>query len=155
MSGNKVIFRRSLSETSTTASDLGTPGEIRADTAGNKYRLVYLAAAATHGQILQYDYGSGTDGYSVIVNAQSKDITPVAGVQNQAGTNLGTGVYCWAQYRGYGSVSVSASYASALPLVLASAMLSTIATANLNRWAGHTIASVTTGVDKVRMDFGE
>jgi hypothetical protein len=153
--GNKVIFRRALSETSATASDLGTPGEVREDTAGNKYRLVYMAAAATHGQVLRYDYASGTDGYSVIPNDQSKEVAAVAGVQNQAGTNLATGIYCWAQYKGYGSVSVAASYDTGLALAVASAGLASAATANVNRWAGHTIASVTTGVQKVRFDFGE
>lgn len=152
--GVKGIYRRALSETSTTASDLGTPGEIRQDTAGNMYRLVKIMGAATHGHVLQFDYGSGTDGYSVIVNNQSKNKFVVAGVNNQAGTNLATGIYCWAQYKGYGSVSMSGSYDSGLPLALASNCLSTLATQNVNNQVGHTIASFTTGVQKCRFDFG-
>jgi len=152
--GNKIIFRRALSETSTTASDLGTPGEIRYDTAGNKYRLVYLVGSCIHGGVLQYNSLSGNDGYSVLANAQT--VIRPAGVQNQALTSLTTGVYCWAQVAGMGSVSVLASYAANLNLAVSTAGLVSIAgnhATAVGRWVGHTVQSVTTGVQKVRFNM--
>ncbi len=149
--GNKSIFRRTLSETSATAADLGTPGETREDSkTGSKHRLVYLAGAVTSGHVLQFDSLSGGDGYTVV--SQYSNNVKGAGVQNQAGSNLGSGIYCWAQYAGIGSCSVSASYAANLHLAATTGgSMITAASSAGARIHGQTIQSVTTGVVDIRI----
>ncbi len=153
--GNKTIFRRALSETSATASDLGTPGEIRDDTkTGKKYRLVYLAASAVDGAVLQFHSASGTNGYTVIVNAQTAN--GQAGVQNQALLSQTSDVYCWAQIQGMGSMSCAASIASFQNILATNAGGTTVATTVNNigpRVIGYAIASVTTGNQLVFIDM--
>lgn len=99
MSGYKSIFKSKLTETSTTASDLGTLGEYRIDEAGSIYKLVSTGASVIDGGLCQYDSVSGTDGYTV--EPCYSTTLPGACVNNQ-GRTLAAGLACFLLVRGPG-----------------------------------------------------
>ncbi len=104
----KQVFRGPLSETGSVASRLGQPGEVRYDSLGNAYRLVYFNESCAHGDAVQFDTATSNVGYQVI---QANGAIPACGVFNQCGTagTITTGYYGWVQYKGTGVVSVTAS----------------------------------------------
>jgi hypothetical protein len=102
----KQVFRGPLSETATVASQLGTPGEWRADASGNLFRL-FQVGSITLGPCAAVflDSTSGSNGFRV------EPATLVSyganGFANQINSTqaYATGVYFWAQVYGIGSVN--------------------------------------------------
>lgn len=104
----KQIQRSALSETSTVASKIGQPGEVRFDSDGNRYKLLKVGSitvekcAAVH-----LESTNGTDGYTV-APATLAGLGCIA-FQNQINSTqtLGAGVYFWGQQYGIGSVNAT------------------------------------------------
>jgi len=98
----KHLWRRDVTDTSTTASDIGTPGEIRRESDGSIYRLVYASASMEDGNVFQLHSTSGSDGYTG-GNAWSLSV-PVFGVNN-TGASVAASAYFFAKIEGIGYVN--------------------------------------------------
>lgn len=93
----RKVFRRSVTTTSTTLSDLGEIGDKRFE-GGKTYRLVYAATTQASKALLALD---STDASltSYTVQAVPASTTPVFGVNDTGGT-LASGTYFWALVEG-------------------------------------------------------
>lgn len=94
------LYRRDVSETSLTASDLGTPGTVRREPNGKLYKLFKASASLSHGAPVAYA-AAATDGYTVGANPGNR---PSNGVYNVGTANLAADAYFWGQVRGVGPV---------------------------------------------------
>jgi hypothetical protein len=95
---SRKVFRRSVTETSTTLSDLGEIGDKRFED-GKTYRLVYTAVSQEDDAILALDSAdSALSSYQVQVAPASTSL--VFGI-NATGATIATGSYFWAQVEGY------------------------------------------------------
>jgi hypothetical protein len=104
------LYRRDVSVTSLTASDLGTPGDYRTEGA-KVYQLVYANVSLSHGAPYQYESAtSGTDGYKVGVVHNTT--TKADGVYNAGTASCAASTYFWGQVRGVGAVLASTTLAS-------------------------------------------
>lgn len=121
MGANKTIFRRGTGETSLTASDLGTPGELRIEPDSRQYRLVSVGSAvatADGPQMIQLDSVSASVGY--VVEPAHSSLVPLYGVYN-ATAALATGAYFWCMVRGsvgIGGVEVGSDVSMAANIAL-------------------------------------
>ncbi len=97
----KGVFRRDVTESSATESDLGTVGELRYETDGRTYRLVKAGAAVADGQLVQLDSVSGSTGYTV--EGVHLRETPVFGV-NQMGQSVAAAGYFFCLVKGTANV---------------------------------------------------
>lgn len=107
MSGGKKIFRGGVSETSLTASDLGTPGEMRQEHA-KLYQLVQGTVSFDVGIGYQYQNAiTGTEGY--IVGANHNISAAANGVYNAQTVSVVSNAYFWGQVNGVGAVMMGAA----------------------------------------------
>lgn len=97
----KTIFRRDVTESSTTESDLGNVGELREETDGRVYRLVQAGASVADGGIVQLDSVSASTG--VIVEPPHAELTPIYGA-NQMGQSVAANGYFFVLVKGTCSV---------------------------------------------------
>lgn len=91
------IFRRPVTDTSTLASDLGTPGEYRHESDGRKYQLVQAGSTIAIGAVLQLDAVSASVGYIVDENVGSN--FPLRGINN-TGASHAANAYFFALIKG-------------------------------------------------------
>ncbi len=91
------IFRRPVTDTSLTASDLGTPGEYRHESDGRMYQLVQAGSTVAAGAVLQLDAVSASVGY-IVDQAVGSDF-PLRGINN-SGVSLASSAYFFALVRG-------------------------------------------------------
>jgi hypothetical protein len=114
------IFRRNVTDTSTVASDLGTPGEYRIESDGRKYQLVQAGSTVAIGAVLQLDAVSASVGYIVDENVGSN--FPLRGINN-TGASHAANAYFFALVRGSvaaASLAIGSdvSMATNVPLIL-------------------------------------
>lgn len=119
------IFRRPVTDTSTLASDLGTPGEYRIESDGRKYQLVQAGSTIAAGAVLQLDAVSASVGYIVDENVAVN--YPFRGL-NMAGASHAAGAYFFALVKGSAAaaslaIGTDASMQSNVPLQLNSDIL--------------------------------
>ena len=92
----RKVFRRSVTTTSTSVSDLGEVGDERFE-GGKYYRLVYTAAAQVDDGFLAWATAdSSWASYQVVA---ATNTVPVAGV-NDTGASIAASTYFWAMERG-------------------------------------------------------
>jgi hypothetical protein len=109
----KQIHRRALSETSATASDLGTPGELRYDSDGNIYRLFRSLATLSHGASFHRATATASTA-SYGVNVAANSLNKPAGVHNQWTASISASdIFFWGQVRGRGPVLQGGTSAAA------------------------------------------
>ena len=94
---SRKVFRRAVTETSTTLSDLGEIGDYRREGA-KAYRLVYAATTQASKALLCLD-STDTALASYTVQAAPASTAPVYGVNN-TGATLASGTYFWCMVEG-------------------------------------------------------
>jgi hypothetical protein len=141
---SRKAFRRGVTTTSTTLSDLGEIGDKRFED-GKTYRLVYAATTQADDAFLVLDSADAAiSSYQVQVAGNSTEL--VFGV-NATGASLASGTYFWAQVEGpwaAGSAKFSTlgTTAAELPLVLNSDLtMGTVLATNVQPF-GTTLVSV-------------
>ena len=113
----KQVFRGPLSETATVASQLGTPGELRADSVGNIFQLFKVGSIAVQAcAAVQLESTNGTNGYQVAPASIANH--GAIGFANQVNSTAtyAVGAYFWAQKYGVGSVNLTVTAAANIML---------------------------------------
>jgi len=94
---SRKVFRRAVTETSTTLSNLGEIGDVRVED-GKKYRLVYTGTSQAAKALLALDSGDSALA-SYLVQVAPASTSPVFGV-NDTGASIASLTYFWALVEG-------------------------------------------------------
>jgi hypothetical protein len=157
------LWQRALSVTDATASNIGTPGELRTATDGKVYKLFLAKETLANGVAFELHQASGTDGYSVKI-FDGANVKP-NGVQNQVGASIASDVYFWGQVKGPGNVLIASDGEIATKILVMfndsgqcvsmGVSSDSAAPSILGRVCGHSIAAVgtdSTTVEQVYLD---
>jgi hypothetical protein len=97
---SRKAFRRPVTETSTTLSDIGELGDVRFED-GKHYRLFYTAASIADGNYFTLQTSaSGAAGYAVVDAAIASTAPNIVMGKNETGGDLAAGSYFWGLQKG-------------------------------------------------------
>lgn len=143
---SRKVFRRGVTDTSTTLSDLGEIGDKRFED-GKTYRLVYCATTQANDAILYLDsVDTSLASYQVQVAVTDEDYPFCV---NDTGATIASGTYFWGQAEGpwaaeYTAFSTKADIATENPLYMdADGKLGTTIASDSTPAVGQSIVSLT------------